>query len=461
MGKKPSRRGVVRGEFAEVDLGDKRRNDRSAEIADRLSAFPEGSLPDAMGDRAGLEGLYRHLRSKDVSLSQLLAPHRERTVERARAHHPVVFAPADTTAYKFSGEVERDGLGPVNTSDQGFLAHVTLLVAADGTRTPLGVVDVETWVRGKEGKSEKESARWGRSMMRAAQAAEGVPLIHVADRESDIFGLLVELKAKKQRFILRAAQDRSLVSLSPSDETRLFEAARTTRPTYAVDVPLSARRKKGNANQDKTYPARRSRTAHLSFAALTVQLKRPRHAKARVPAMLEVNVVHVFELGPPPGEPPVEWLLFTSEPVGTQEEIAFVADGYRTRWVIEEYFKATKTGCAFESKQLESFETISNLLAYVLVIAYALILMRALSRTGRDAPADAVLSATQIKVLRALKKSLPPKLTVRMALLAIAGLGGHLKNNGDPGWRTLSKGWRKLIDYEAGFELALALGAKK
>lgn len=460
MGKKPSRRAVVRGEFAAVDLGDERRNRRAAKVADRLSAFPEGSLPDAMGDRAALEALYRHLRSKDVSLSQLLAPHRERTVERARAHR-VVFAPADTTAYKFSGEVEREGLGPVNTTDQGFLAHVTLLVAADGTRTPLGVVDVETWARTTEGKAEKESARWGRSMMRAARTAGGVPLIHVADRESDIFGLLVELKAKRQRFILRAAQDRNLVPLSPNDETRLFEAARTSRPTYAIDVPLSARRKKGNANQDKTYPARRSRTAHLSFASLTVQLKRPRHATAKVPAMLEVNVVHVFELGPPPGEPPVEWVLFTSEPVGTQDEIAFVVDGYRTRWVIEEFFKATKTGCAFESKQLESFDTISNLLAYVLVIAYALILMRALSRTGRDEPADAVLSPTQTKILCALDKKLPASPTVRAALLAIAGLGGHLKNNGDPGWRTLSKGWRKLIDYEAGYALAVALRAKK
>ncbi len=97
----------------------------------------------------------------------------------------------------------------------------------------------------------------------------------------------------------------------------------------------------------------------------------------------------------------------------------------------------------------------------MLVIAYALILMRALSRTGRDEPASAVLAPTQIKILRALNKKLPPKLTVRTALLAIASLGGHLKNNGDPGWRTLSKGWRKLIDYEAGYELAVALGALK
>lgn len=460
MGKKPSRRAVVRGEFAEVDLGDKRRNDRAAEVADRLSAFPEGSLPDAMGDRAGLEALYRNLRSKDVSLSQLLAPHRQRTSERARAHR-VVFAPVDTTSYKFSGEAERDGLGPVNESDQGFLAHVTLLISADGTRTPLGVINVETWVRSKDDtKEEKESARWGRSMMRAAKAADGVSLIHVADRESDIYELLVTLTAKKQRFILRAAQDRGVIPLNADDASRLFEAARTSPPKYAVDVPISARKSKG-AKQDKAFPVRRSRTAHLSFAALPAKLKRPQKATAKLPASLNLNVVHVFELGPPVGEPPVEWLLLTSEPVNTPEEIAFVVDGYRTRWVIEEFFKATKTGCAYESKQLESYDTLTNLLAYVLVIAYALILMRALSRTGREEPADAVLSPTQTKILRALDKKLPDTPTVRQALLAIAGLGGHLKNNGDPGWRTLSKGWRKLIDYEAGYELAVALRKKK
>jgi hypothetical protein len=461
MGKKPGRRAVVRGEFAGIDLGDRRRDSRSASIADGLSASPEASLPDAMGHRANLEALYRHLSSEKVSLAGLLAPHVARTVERARSAG-VAFAVADSTSYKFTGDSERSGLGPVNESDQGFLAHLTLLVAADGTRTPLGVIDVETWVRGNQAeKVEKESARWGRSMMRASETVGGVSLIHVADRESDIYELLVGLTAKKQRFILRAAQDRSVAPLNAEDATRLFEAARTCPPTYAIDVPLSARKSKGKASQDKAFPVRRARTAHLSFAARTLELKRPLHATAKLPATLKMNVVHVFELGPPVGEPAVEWLLLTSEPVNTPEEIAFVVDGYRARWVIEEFFKATKTGCAFESKQLESFGTLTNLLAYVLVIAYALILMRALSRTGCEEPADAVLSPTQIKILRALHKKLPAKLTVRTALLAIAGMGGHLKNNGDPGWRTLSKGWRKLIDYEAGFELAIALRAKK
>ncbi len=414
-----------------------------------------------MRQRANLEALYRHLSSEDVSMGQLLAPHRGRTVERARAAG-VAFAVADSTSYTFPGDAARVGLGPVNESDQGFLAHVTLLVSADGTRTPLGVVDIETWVRSGQGeKAEKESGRWGRSMLRAATTAAGASLIHVADRESDIYELLVELRAKRQRFILRGGQDRNVFPLSAGDATRLFEAARTCPPSYTVDIPISARRTKGIARQDKAFPVRRSRTAHLSFATLSVKVKRPRRLGTKVQESVQVNVVHVFELGPPVGEPAIEWLLLTSEPVNTPEDIAFVVDGYRTRWVIEEFFKATKTGCSYESKQLESYDTLTSLLAYVLVVAYALILMRALSRTGREEPADTVLSPTQIKILRALNTKLPATPTVRTALLAVAGLGGHLKNNGDPGWRTLSKGWRTLTDYEAGYELAMAIGPKK
>jgi hypothetical protein len=187
-----------------------------------------------------------------------------------------------------------------------------------------------------------------------------------------------------------------------------------------------------------------------------VTLKRPKQRSKELPPTIVVNIVHVFELGPPLGEPPVEWLLLTSEPAGNDAEIQRVVTGYRVRWVIEEYFKAVKTGCAFESRQLESAHTLQALLAYTLIVAYALLLLRALSRTGRDEPADTLLSTIQIKLLQAKVKKLPDQPTVRQALLAIAGMGGHLKNNGDPGWRTLSKGWAKLLAFEEGYALARA-----
>jgi hypothetical protein len=458
MSRKPGRRQVVRDEFKGVELGDRRRSTRATVIADRLAASPDASLPVAMRDRAGTEALYRHLETEEITHDRLLAPHQALTAERVQAAG-IAFAIADTTAYQFGGDADRDGLGPVNRSDQGFLAHVTLAVAANGSRKPLGLLGVEIWARtGKKASgAELESSRWWRGMSSAQQRVGKTPLIHVADRESDMYDLLAELDAAGQRFILRAAQDRALVPMD--DERRLFDAARSQPISYTMEVPLSARRKTGNTGQDKRFPARRFRAAQLSFAALRVHLRRPATSAAPLPRSITVNVVHVFELAPPFGEQPVEWILLTSEPVSTASEVAFVVEGYRTRWLVEEFFKSSKTGCAFESKQLESFHTLTNLLAYVLVVAYAMLLMRSASR-GEVEPAQAVLSDKQLEILRAVTRKLPAQPTARDALFALAGLGGHLKNNGDPGWRTLSKGWRTLLEYEKGYDVAMALKKK-
>jgi hypothetical protein len=69
-------------------------------------------------------------------------------------------------------------------------------------------------------------------------------------------------------------------------------------------------------------------------------------------------------------------------------------------------------------------------------------------------PAACVLSDVQITILLALRPiKLPKTPTVREALLAIAAIGGHIKNNGDPGWLTLWRGYRKLLMYEIGWGL--------
>lgn len=459
------RRRVVRTELEGIDLGDERRSRRALGIADRLADAPEASLPAAMGDRSWSEALYRHLGSASVTLHALLEPHVEKTVKRVAAES-TVYAIADTTEFVFSGASPREGLGRVNTKDQGFLAHVTLAVSED--RTPLGLLGIETWQRApKTSRSttwsrrntERESLRWARGMKRAAErlGASTGALVHVADREGDIYELLVELSQAKQRFIIRAAQDRSLVPMESDDERKLFDAAQSTPTAFVVDVPLSARAVKRQPESRRAFPSRRERQARLSFAARTVTIKRAKHRSAKLPPSLVVNIVHVFEFNPPPGEPPVEWLLLTSEPVETNAQIEKIVAGYRARWVVEEYFKTVKTGCAYESRQLESAHTLQALLAYTLLVAYAMLLMRALSRLGRDEPAENLLSPTQLLVLRAKVARLPDEPTVREALLAIAAMGGHLKNNGDPGWRTLSRGWAKLLALEEGYAVAQAL----
>jgi len=71
----------------------------------------------------------------------------------------------------------------------------------------------------------------------------------------------------------------------------------------------------------------------------------------------------VVEPEPPPGEAAIEWMLVTSEPVQTLEDAAAIVDHYRARWLIEEYFKALKTGCAFEKRQLMHLDGLVRALA--------------------------------------------------------------------------------------------------
>jgi hypothetical protein len=284
-------------------------------------------------------------------------------------------------------------------------------------------------------------------------------LIHVADRESDMYELIDAMVAKGHRFIVRAKQNRA-VEIEGEGRSYLFDAARETRPLYSLEIPVSKRVGKRTGALPSAHPDRDARVADLSFAAFKVSLRRPRRpTRHGMPARLSVNAVHVFELGKPVGEPPIEWLLLTSEPIETREQIAAVIEGYRTRWTIEEFFKALKTGCGFEKRQLESFRTLTNLLAYSLVVAYALLLLRALSRSETDVRADAVLSPDQLLCLGLMTKGKPIDIAMaREAIALIAKLGGHIKNNGDPGWRVLSRGWKRLLDFEAAFQAMKAAG---
>ncbi len=151
-------------------------------------------------------------------------------------------------------------------------------------------------------------------------------------------------------------------------------------------------------------------------------------------------------------------MLFTTEPIATVAEIEAVVDHYRARWIIEEYFKALKTGCAFEKRQLCSYEGLLRALAFFVPIAWALFELRTLGREATARPATEVLSDDRLRLLSAMLEDRRQKLsenpTVRDAMLGIAALGGHIKNNGDPGWQVLGRGFRRFLEAEQGWLLA-------
>ncbi len=122
-----------------------------------------------------------------------------------------------------------------------------------------------------------------------------------------------------------------------------------------------------------------------------------------------------------------------------------IVDAYRARWLIEEWFKALKTGCAHENRQLESLDALLTAFGLLAPVATRLLALRWNARNGPTQPASTILSDDEISCLRLLEKRkrrrLPARPTVADALLAIARLGGFLTQNKTPGWLVLGRGW--------------------
>jgi len=173
-----------------------------------------------------------------------------------------------------------------------------------------------------------------------------------------------------------------------------------------------------------------------------------------------VTAVEAVEKNPPSGQEPVQWLLLTTERCETIDDALRVVDWYRARWVIEEYFKALKTGCRYEARQFSTAHALLNMLAVTLPIATQLLALRHLSRHRPEAKALIVFTAQQLSLLAALlpKANITADSSVHAALMAVAKLGGHLKRNGAPGWLVLYRGYTRLHHAEAGWQAMRSVG---
>jgi hypothetical protein len=441
-------------------------------MAARVAAAPSASLPLALGNDAEVQGGYRVMNNPRVTFAAVLEPHMEAAARAAEGVREVLLI-HDTTDCSFPHLDPKD-IGYLQTGKAGFRLHFTLAVDGEVWRRPLGVVHAEPMFRAQRrkrrktahklagsytaGRDDSEFGRWGRGLDRAGERLAGCSrVIHIADRESDSYGLMNQAIAAKQDFIFRVRVDRR--GRSVTDESSAWSTIKRVAAgcegVLEREVVLSRRKQKSAPGMNKAHPPRKGRAARLQFAATRVAIPRPSYLHAPVPTVLDLNLVHVVEMNAPAGDPPVEWLLYTTLPVDTPAQVADIVDKYRTRWTIEEFNSALKTGCAYEEREFESREALLNMLAISLPIACEILWLRSRARSEPNLPASAVLTSKQIQVLRAVRgRTLPTDPTAQDVLLAIASIGGHLKRNGAPGWLVLYRGMQKLRDYEVGWTAA-------
>lgn len=461
--------GGIEHEFSGASLGDARREARLSRIVGALESQPGSGFPKALKSEAELEAFYRFINNDGFSAEDIMAPHVAATFARARGAKEVIIV-HDTTSVEFDSPVLRAGLGWMTGAKQGFFAHVSLALTSEGI--PLGVLNVDTLTRtGDKALARKrpnrailtdanrESIRWLRGVAAVEDAREeAFEAVHVTDAEGDFFELMATMHEDDARFVIRAGQldrligpDGSVIGLRQAvDDIR--------KPALVRDVELTERvhRRRKPLNLRIKHPARNKRVARLAMGTTRVTMRKTRYSSVENDGFF-INVVRVWEVSPTPDEPAVEWVLFTTEDVSTPKAIERVVDIYRLRWTIEEYFKALKTSCGLERRQIESYEALRNVLALFVPIAYRLLLLRALQRRTPNAPARLGFTELELYLMAhsPSNKALPPPVSLRDGLTHLARLGGHLKNNGEPGWLTLGRGYEELLTLQVGWRMAV------
>ena len=254
-------------------------------------------------------------------------------VRRRCEGEATVLAIHDTTAISFRHDGQRRGEDGAALPKQRFFAHAALVITDDGTRRPLGIAGLGTWYRGASyggGGWHHEYDRWWLMAQLASQRIAHKSVVHIMDREADDYWLFHNLTNSGERFIIRARSNGARTRMLEDDDFRLLhQAVASMEAEVERDVKLAKRRKKGSQLADTIHPPRDSRLTRLSIAARPLTLKRPKkhpsHSKARraasIASTITLNVVRVWEPAPPAGESPVEWVLLTSDPIDSEEQI--------------------------------------------------------------------------------------------------------------------------------------------
>jgi len=446
-------------ELGAIELGDKRLNQRAKKLLFSLGAHPTLSIPASCNGWAETKAAYRFFDNALVNEEKIFECHRQSTLERIK-HSPVVLLIQDTTAFNFSGQQSREGVGPIQRdSSRGLFLHPTLAVIPE--KQCLGVVSYYQWfqeelahksssersyINHRRPINEKESYRWLESYRNANCIAQNSPdtkIVSVADREGDIYEIYDEAQnhTASAHWLIRARYNRSVkVDKGSTSSSKLKENVKENGSIGIVEFEIASTssRKKRLIKQE-------------IYIKEVVLLPSARKKKAGA-LPVKTKVIIASEINPPANEKPIEWILLTSVAVNNLEDATKIIQWYVCRWQIEIYFKILKSGCKIEKLQLTNEKRFNACLALYLIVAWRILFITMLGREYPNVDCDCVFDSIewQTAYIIANKKKPPGKPPgLNEMIKIIAKLGGFLgrKNDGDPGSTVIWRGLRSLHEY--------------
>jgi hypothetical protein len=267
----------------------------------------------------------------------------------------------------------------------------------------------------------------------------------VGDRGADIYEAMVASQAQGHDFLFRVTQNRQVWTTPQREELtclRDYVCSLPSKGRDIVDIPSRG--------------GRAGRQAEVEMTAAPVWIPAPSGTPQRgAQPVVAAWVVRIWEANPPAGAEGLDWILITSVPTETIEEIRERRDWYACRWMVEVFHDIEKNGCSEEDRRFETAERMQACLAILSVVAVRIFQLRTALDCQPEEPAEQVATQEEIQVVRKVVKHKRGTFTVRDFVRGVASLGGFLgrKHDGNPGVKTLWRGYQRLQDLLLGYQL--------
>jgi hypothetical protein len=327
---------------------------------------------------------------------------------------------------------------------------------------------------------EKESYKWLQGLEATTEAAIKCPntqVVHVADREADVYDLLARSHAKELPVLIRGVWDRCVEKAEETTEEAELDSGQKYSLGKLWDVVQS---QPVQGEMEVAIPGQTNRPARdavleIRFAQMKIcpPKRRPKSGSGVKLLPIPVWVVLASESAIPQEEsnsnsdpnsdpntdskPPsrIIWLLLSTFAVRDYNEACRNVRWYSCRWTIEMFHRVLKSGCGVEERHLRDVTRLQRNLAIDSIVAYRILCCTMLARpcaAGHDLPCTVLFEPFEWKALYCYhhKTNLPPSEVPPLYQMVnwIAHLGGHYKNKPDqpPGTKTLWLGFQRLAD---------------
>lgn len=376
-------------------------------------------------------------------------PHYKQTVQRIEeSEAEYILAIQDQMRLNYTKHKAKTDLGSIGKSGKtiqyGLIQHSVLSVT--DRNEPLGLLDISYFdyddidtstSRDKRAIEDKANKFWIDALkkMRQRLGYTQKRIITVADREGDFYEFLHRLIAENEEFIIRSQHNRILGEIYQSKGEKLREKLSSATIQGGMQVEI----------QDVSSGEIKEITLFLKAVQVTLPIpkKMPEDTiNEHDYSSITLHVVQAYNEGH-------EWILLTSLPIDTLDQIKKIVTIYKSRWHIEDYHKVLKTGYQVDEIYLHtSKEAIKKLLILSSISACRLYWLIYIGRTEASIKADQLFEEFEWKAIYVyFNEPIPHECpSVSEVMLKIARLGGYKDNKwvNPPGIKTIWIGYQQF-----------------